>query len=445
MIKTGIDVSVWNGAVNFDLVKSSGIDFVIIQAGYGKHLNQKDRYFEKNYANAKKANLNVGAYWYSYANSVEDAKQEALTCISIIKDKKFEYPIYFDVEEQSQFNKGKFFCDSIIETFCNELENNNYYAGLYMSLYYLKNYVSESVAKKYALWIADYSNKPTYNIPYGMWQYTPNGYVSGVSDKCDMNYSYIDYPSIIINSKLNGYRSKKTIEEIAKEVIKGLWGNGEQRKKMLTEAGYNYNEVQSKVNELLSPKTPTLKIAETPKSHDTVAKEILDGVWGNEDERKKLIEDSGHDYSLIKDYLDKKLKSMEVILKPLYHLIRKVIEDLWDDHDFKNKILENPDHYGEIFKKVEDKLGIVKPVFELLYDEVSKIMKDIMDKQHEKINNTTESNENDNMLSHKLKPLNVVAREVIDGIWGNGEEREKRLTDAGYNYKEVQKLVNALI
>lgn len=113
----GIDVSQFQGNIDFGKVKKSGIEFVIIRAGFGRYANQKDPYFESHYKAAKAAGLKVGAYWYSYATSEADAKAEAETCLSIIKGKQFEYPIYFDLEESSQFRKGKSFCDSLVKTF----------------------------------------------------------------------------------------------------------------------------------------------------------------------------------------------------------------------------------------------------------------------------------------------------------------------------------------
>ena len=100
----GIDVSQHQGNIDFGKVKAAGYDFVIIRAGYGKYASQKDPYFEQNYAGAKAAGLNVGAYWYSYADSTANAKLEAEACLQVIKGKTFEYPIYFDLEERSQFN-----------------------------------------------------------------------------------------------------------------------------------------------------------------------------------------------------------------------------------------------------------------------------------------------------------------------------------------------------
>lgn len=247
----GIDVSKWQGNINFQKVKDSGISFVIIRAGYGKLPSQKDKYFEDNYCKAKASGLDVGVYWYSYAMSVNEAREEARACLSIIKGKQFEYPVYFDLEEQKQFAKGRVFCDSIVDAFCSELEKNGYFAGLYISRSPLERFISESTAKKYALWVAEYNSKCRYNGDYGMWQYSSKGKVNGISGNCDMNYCYKNYPSVIKNGGFNGYGKKKSLEEIAKEVIAGKWSNGEKRKKKLSAEGYNWKALQKKVNKLL--------------------------------------------------------------------------------------------------------------------------------------------------------------------------------------------------
>lgn len=227
MIK-GIDVSKWQGSIDFQKVKNSGIDFVIIRAGYGKMPSQKDKCFEDNYRKAKAAGFDVGVYWYSYAMSVDEAREEAKACLSVIKGKQFEYPVYFDLEEQKQFSKGREFCDSIVNAFCGELEKNGYFAGLYISRSPLERFISESTAKKYALWVAEYNSRCRYNGDYGMWQYSSKGKVNGIGGNCDMNYCYKNYPSIIKNGGFNGYDKKKSVDEIAKEVIDSKWGNGEE-------------------------------------------------------------------------------------------------------------------------------------------------------------------------------------------------------------------------
>lgn len=212
MKKKGIDVSKWNGDIDFGKVKKSGIDFVIIRAGYGKSASQKDVYFERNYKAAKAAGLNVGTYWYSYADSIAAAKQEASVFLSVIKGKQFEYPVFLDLEEQKQFARGKAFCSDLVDAFCGAVEKAGYFAGLYISRSPLQNYINADVANRYALWIAEYASKCKYGGTYGMWQYSSTGKVSGINGNCDMNYCYIDYPSIIKNGGYNGYTPNSTTE-----------------------------------------------------------------------------------------------------------------------------------------------------------------------------------------------------------------------------------------
>ena len=208
MAKTfrGIDVSAWQGKIDFQKVKQSGIDFVIIRAGYGKVASQKDPYFETNYKNAKAAGLQVGAYWYSYASSIAEAKEEAAVCLSILKGKQFEYPIYFDLEEPKQFAQGKSFCSQLVYTFCNALEKAGYFAGFYISRSPLQTHISAEVAKRYALWVAEYGPKCNYSGTYGIWQYSSSGKVPGISGNTDMDTSYVDYPSIIKSGGYNGFK-----------------------------------------------------------------------------------------------------------------------------------------------------------------------------------------------------------------------------------------------
>ena len=210
----GIDVSEHQGNINWTKVKGN-VGFVILRVGYGDAIaypNQIDRTFEKNYKGCKDNNIPCGVYWYSYAQSVEAAKQEAKACLKAIKGKKFEYPIYFDLEERSQFNKGKAFCDSIVKAFCGEIEKAGYYAGLYMSRSPLQSYISADVAKRYTLWIAEYSSKCNYNGTHDIWQYSSTGKIDGISGNVDVDYCYKDFPTKIKSANLNGYTKSKTNE-----------------------------------------------------------------------------------------------------------------------------------------------------------------------------------------------------------------------------------------
>lgn len=239
----GIDVSKWQGVIDFDAVSKSGIDFVIIRAGYGKETWQKDPYFERNYKNAVLAGLKVGAYWYSYAETIEEAKKEAAACLECIGGKHMDLPVYFDVEEQRQFDKGRNFIDSIITVFCSAVGDAGYIPGIYMSTYPLMAYVSESVRTRYTVWVAQYNTRCTYDGDYGIWQYSSKGVVPGIKGYVDMNICYKSFEVPL--------EERKTVNELAREVIAGKWGNGAERKRRLEQAGYGYRQVQDEVNRLL--------------------------------------------------------------------------------------------------------------------------------------------------------------------------------------------------
>ena len=130
MIK-GIDISVYQQNIDFEKIKKSGIEFVIIRAGFGKVANQKDKLFENHYANAKKAGLKVGCYHYTYAKNIQEAEQEAEISLEWIKGKQFEYPIYFDIEDHSLQNLGKQTLTDIVLTWCGKVQSAGYYVGIY--------------------------------------------------------------------------------------------------------------------------------------------------------------------------------------------------------------------------------------------------------------------------------------------------------------------------
>ena len=198
----GIDISYCQKKVDWTKVN---VDFVIIRAGYGKYTTQKDTEFEAHYSGAKKRGIPVGAYWYSYAKSEDDARKEAETCIEIIKGKQFEYPIYYDVEESSTLSLGKEKVSAIIRAFCEVMEKAGYWVGLYMSRSPLENIVAEDVRKRYAIWLAEWDVvNPTYKGTFGMWQ-NGTGTVSGFPDKVDTDICYVDYPTQIKAKGLNGY------------------------------------------------------------------------------------------------------------------------------------------------------------------------------------------------------------------------------------------------
>lgn len=200
----GIDVSEHNGYVDYGFIKNSGIDFVIIRAGYGRYPEQVDKFFEENYKKCRKNNIPVGSYWYSYAETEENARKEARLFIDTVKGKQFEYPLYYDIEESRQFELGSEMVGRLIAAFCDELEKAGYYAGVYCSQYYLQNLVPKSVRERYDVWVAQYADHCTYTGTYGMWQKSSTHYIGG--KQFDLDECYVNYPAIIENGGFNGFK-----------------------------------------------------------------------------------------------------------------------------------------------------------------------------------------------------------------------------------------------
>lgn len=258
-MKKGIDVSKHDGVIDWQKARNSGfVDFTIMRAGYGRLIEQKDKKFEANYQGCKENGIPCGAYWYSYAHSVAEIQTEARVFLQAIKGKQFEYPVYLDFEEKSQFNLGKAKCTEMAKAFLEILENAGYYAGIYSSKSHLENYFTEDILRNYTVWVAHYGvSKTSYRYPFDIWQYSSDGSVPGINHRCDMNYCYKeDFPEIIKSAGLNGFTKnsnspEKSIDELAKEVLENKWGTGADRKARLTAAGYSYEAVQNAVNALL--------------------------------------------------------------------------------------------------------------------------------------------------------------------------------------------------
>lgn len=211
-----IDVSQHNGEIDWQKVKASGIDGVIIRAGYGKFTYQKDLCFEKNYSNAKANNLYVGAYWYSYAENTTDARSEALAFLDVIKNKTFELPLYFDIEEQKQVKLGKTACTAIAKAFCETIENAGYFCGVYSFDSFFTTNLDKTIPEKYSLWIARVDGKkPQSCNVYDMWQYSWKEKINGHSCNFDISECYKNFPEIIKNAGLNGLKKFDTYKIIA--------------------------------------------------------------------------------------------------------------------------------------------------------------------------------------------------------------------------------------
>lgn len=204
----GIDVSKWQGTIDWQKVKNVGIDFAIIREGYGKKSpTQIDKKFKENIQGAKSVGINCGVYHYSYADSIEDAKLEAEFCLENIQGYSLEYPVVFDFEDKEMLKLTNRQRTDICKAFCKEIEKNGYYAMFYCNLNWLENYLyKDELLSKYDLWLAQWNvNKPSY--PSGIWQYFEVGKIDGINGNVDLNISYKNYPEIIKSKGLNGFKS----------------------------------------------------------------------------------------------------------------------------------------------------------------------------------------------------------------------------------------------
>ena len=185
-----IDVSTWQGSIDFNKVKSAGYDYVIIRAGYGKEKSQKDNMFETNYKKAKSAGLKVGAYWFSYAMSPSTATAEADACLSCIKGKKFELPVYYDMEYQPAMSTSNSNYTKMAVNFCNKLKSNGFKSGVYSSASVYDYLLNRKTLKNngISIWNAEWYTKPS--ITCDVWQYSDNGRINGISTNVDLNYIY---------------------------------------------------------------------------------------------------------------------------------------------------------------------------------------------------------------------------------------------------------------
>lgn len=288
----GIDVSEHNGKIDFNKVKNDGIEFVIIRIGYGGSAPKKDDRFEENYQNAKKAGLKVGTYLYSYANSESDVKAEIGAILKWLSGKSFDLPFYLDVEDAK--TQGKLSVNELtnyVYKICENVEKAGYFTGIYASKNWFETKLDMTKLNRFTVWLAQWSTNPTYQGSYGMWQYTSDGCVNGINGRVDMNYQVKN-----LGGNLNQVQNKKSNEELAQEVIEGIWGNGEERKQKLTNAGYDYRAIQNLVNQKLSK-----------KRDEEIAKEVIRGEWGNGSERKQRLEKAGYNYSEIQKIVNEML------------------------------------------------------------------------------------------------------------------------------------------
>lgn len=275
MKKWGIDISTWQKGINLSQAKNEGVEFAILRAGFS---TTKDNQFETFYSQCKSLGIPVGAYLYSYATTVEQAKAEARALLGFLKGKQFEYPIVLDIEDKCQKKLSKDQNDAMIRAFGEIIEAAGYWFSVYTNVDFYNNYChGKTLNAKYDWWMARWSSVAYTGYNCGMTQfggetnYIRSNKVAG--RVVDQNYAYYDYPALMKQHGLNGYSKqsssnnennsqpqvvKKDVDTLAHEVIANLWGTKDTtptRKERLEAAGYDYAAVQNRVNEILGVKT----------------------------------------------------------------------------------------------------------------------------------------------------------------------------------------------
>lgn len=193
--KIGIDISSFQGKVDFKKLKESGVEFVMIRIGGTRGIDTDyfiDEQFENNIINANKYGIDAGVYFYSYANSIESAKKDAKWVLKKIEDYKIDLPIAFDWENWKYYNDyhlSFFGLTSMAESFVDVIEDAGYQGMIYSSKTYLENIWLPSNKD---IWLAHYTDKTNYQGSYRMWQMCENGRVSGISNAVDIDILYLD-------------------------------------------------------------------------------------------------------------------------------------------------------------------------------------------------------------------------------------------------------------
>lgn len=267
----GIDISSYQGTVNFQKIKNSEYQFVIIRLGYGDNiLSQDDKKLQYNLTKCMEYNIPYAFYLVSYAKNFtgkESVDSEIEHTKRLIKSTT-PFCIFYDMEVDSIKYLGKNILTNQAIKYCDYFKNQGYQVGIYANKDWYTNYLDYDKLKKqnYKIWLAHYGiEKPS--LECDLWQYTDKGKVEGIYENTvDLN---IMYKNLLLTTP--NASTKKQIEELVQEVIEGKWGNGEERKNKLTKSGYPYEEIQKKVNEKLNSNL-SKEIEYKVKKGDTLSK-----------------------------------------------------------------------------------------------------------------------------------------------------------------------------
>ncbi len=254
----GIDVSHHNGYIDWKSVARSGKKFAILKCQYEAMSHRIDETFEYNYAEAGKYGLARGVYIFIASASMADMEGDAKSLLKHLNGRKLEYGIWIDLEANIVRSRGKAYIKGLVNTYAQIFRAAGYYVGIYCNRDWYLNVMHDELKANYDFWIARYprndvgeynansSLKPSSNMAVA-WQYSSKGRVSGIKGNVDLD---VDYDGVINLARPD----RKTPAQIAQEVLEDKWGSKyskPSRKQLLTEAGYNYEQIQYLVNKAL--------------------------------------------------------------------------------------------------------------------------------------------------------------------------------------------------
>ena len=186
----GIDVSEFQGNIDWNKVKSDGIKFAILRVGFGMDIkSQDDKCIERNISECERLGIPFGVYLFSYANTLTKASSEAEHTLRIVAGHKVPMGVWYDIEDsKTSGSVDKSYLTQIIDKYCSIIKEAGYDVGIYANLNWLENKIEKYVQDKYKVWVAQYYKECQYEGKYLIWQYTSSGKVNGISGNVDMNY-----------------------------------------------------------------------------------------------------------------------------------------------------------------------------------------------------------------------------------------------------------------
>lgn len=256
----GIDVSHYQGNINWKKVAASGKKYAIMKCMYEAQSHRIDETFERNYMHCGIYGISRGVYIFIGRQSIADPVGDAKALLSHLKGRKLEYGIWLDYESEHLKALGKDKIKELTYIYAHMFIAAGYYVGIYCNQNWYDNVIHKELKSNFDFWIARYPKndvgsfsptsklKPSYNEAVA-WQYSSKGRIDGITGNVDLDVDFDGIVDLIAKDP-----KRKTNEEIAKEVIEGKWGTkstNPSRKVLLTRAGYDYDTIQSIVNNLL--------------------------------------------------------------------------------------------------------------------------------------------------------------------------------------------------